>query len=348
VPASAINTGALAKAFQYELNQALLANGLDASVSVAAADGASGRRRRRLAQAAGATVTYTITVMVPAGRDAADVLGKAKAAAQATATNRDVLRRLLASAVDIGSLDIEDLITAMIASTKVEGEVAADAGSTRSPSPGGKSPSPGSKSPAAPSGKSPSPSPGGKSPGPAAANTATVEITQNLPGVAAADVDTKALGDGMATEVNEDLAAKGLTASVTAIATDSGAAASGRRLLQASPTYGGDDESSSTGCTIIYIIIIPIPKGQNGDTVAEVAQSTAEGTATDPDVLMVLLKASLPPGLLANIEKLIQAMIESTVGGTGLVSPALRSPKPVLRGFGVLDLCQCHSCCYAL
>jgi hypothetical protein len=70
VPASAINTGALAKGFQYELNQKLAADGLSAQVSVEAT-ALSGRRRLR--QAGTSQVKYTIVVMVPVGKDASKV-----------------------------------------------------------------------------------------------------------------------------------------------------------------------------------------------------------------------------------------------------------------------------------
>jgi hypothetical protein len=65
------------RAFQYELNQKLAADGLSAQVSVSASDlSAGGRRRRRLTQAAGTSqLKYTIVVMVPVGRDAAEVGG---------------------------------------------------------------------------------------------------------------------------------------------------------------------------------------------------------------------------------------------------------------------------------
>jgi hypothetical protein len=51
-------------------------------------------------------------------------------------------------------------------------------------------------------------------------------------------INAAALGDGMATELNKNLASKGLTAQVTATATDQ-AAGSGRRLQQAGGSYGG-------------------------------------------------------------------------------------------------------------
>ncbi len=133
VPASAIDTGKWARTFQYELNQKLAADGLDASVTVAASDlSSSGRRRRRLAQAAGTSqLKYTIVVMVPTGKDASQVMAKAKAAAEATAKDRAVLRRLLQLCLPadlLASLDIEKLIDAMIASTVVEAEASEPGG----------------------------------------------------------------------------------------------------------------------------------------------------------------------------------------------------------------------------
>ena len=127
MPASVIDTGKWARTFQYELNQKLAADGLDASVAVTASDLSTGRRRRRLSQAAAATsqLKYTIVVMVPTGKDASEVMAKAKAAAEATAKDRDVLRRLLQLCLPadlLASLDIEKLIDAMIASTVVEAE----------------------------------------------------------------------------------------------------------------------------------------------------------------------------------------------------------------------------------
>ncbi len=79
MPASAIDTGALAKGFMYELNQKLAADGLSAQVDVQASDLAAtgGRRRRRLSQAGTSQVKYTIVVMVPFGRDVAEVGGRA-------------------------------------------------------------------------------------------------------------------------------------------------------------------------------------------------------------------------------------------------------------------------------
>jgi hypothetical protein len=71
VPAFAINTGALASGFQFELNQRLATDGLSAQVSVVASDLPTGRRR--LHQAGTAQVKYTVVVMVPAGKDAASV-----------------------------------------------------------------------------------------------------------------------------------------------------------------------------------------------------------------------------------------------------------------------------------
>jgi hypothetical protein len=54
VPASAIDTGALATGLQYELNQRLAADGLDAQVSAQASDLPSSGAGRRLHQAGAA------------------------------------------------------------------------------------------------------------------------------------------------------------------------------------------------------------------------------------------------------------------------------------------------------
>jgi hypothetical protein len=71
VPASSIDTGGWARAFQYELNQRLAADGLSAQVGVEASqDDPAGRR---LHQAGTSQLEYTIVVMVPVGRDARQV-----------------------------------------------------------------------------------------------------------------------------------------------------------------------------------------------------------------------------------------------------------------------------------
>jgi hypothetical protein len=66
VPASAIDTGALARGFQYELDQKLAASGLSSTVSVSATEPAAGRRRRLVQSTGAAQVEYTLVVMVPA------------------------------------------------------------------------------------------------------------------------------------------------------------------------------------------------------------------------------------------------------------------------------------------
>jgi hypothetical protein len=74
VPASAIDTGALATGFQFELNQKLAAEGLSAQVGVQASDLLpSGGRRLRQAGGATSQLKYTIGIMVPAGEDPASV-----------------------------------------------------------------------------------------------------------------------------------------------------------------------------------------------------------------------------------------------------------------------------------
>jgi hypothetical protein len=232
VPASAIDTGALAKAFQYELIQKLAADGLSAQVSVEATN-LSGRRRR-LHQAGTAQIKYTIVVMVPVGSDASNVRGCsfgldgwcctycrrpmparpaswvmnshdvasllsgselrqtacllklpqvttiAKAAAKAVATDKAILRRLLQLCLPadlFSSLNIDALIDAMIKTTVVDADVS------------GGSP-PGSQTPRGASRATP---PGSKTPpgsygSPAAAKTASVKVTQTIPGVSASQV----------------------------------------------------------------------------------------------------------------------------------------------------------------
>jgi hypothetical protein len=92
----------------------------------------------------------------------------------------------------------------------------------------------------------------------------------------------------MAAELNKDLAAKGLTATVTATATDSPKPASGgRRLHQGS--YGGS-YGGQVSCIVVYIVVIPVPAGQTLAAVEDVAQSTAESTAKDPAVMVGLLQ----------------------------------------------------------
>jgi hypothetical protein len=272
VPASAINTGALAKGFQYELTQKLAADGLDAQVSVVAKDLS---RRRRLHQAGTSQIKYSIVVMVPAGQNAEKVRGPpaepragaltgaagpywshvhspmphppaasatcalaapisqgpgccpplqvmivVKAAAKAVATDRAILRRLLQLCLPanlFSSLNIDELIDAMIASTVVEAEIADPGASTPSPKPA----------------TSPSPS-AGTSPKPAAASppgqSASISVSQTLPGVPASAVDAGVMASGMGDAINKGLAADGLTATVTATVSDS--PASGRRLQQ--------------------------------------------------------------------------------------------------------------------
>ncbi len=188
----------------------------------------------------------------------------AKAASQAVATDRSVLRRLLQDCLPadlLARLDIEALIDAMIASTVVA------AGGI----------DPGSGSGKTPPGKTPP----GKTP-PGKANEVSVQVTQTLPGVPASAVDEKALGDAMAEEMNKNLAKDGLTATVTATASD--APATGRRLQQ-SGGYGG-------GCILIYVLIIPIPAGSTPSAVTTIAKTTATNTATNPTVLMALLTVS--------------------------------------------------------
>ncbi len=200
----------------------------------------------------------------------------AKAASQAVATDRSVLRRLLQDCLPadlLARLDIEALIDAMIASTVVTVDVT-DSGSGKTPP--GKTPS--GKTP-------PGKTPPGKTP-PGKANEVSVQVTQTLPGVPASAVDEKALGDKMAEEMNKNLAKDGLTATVTATASD--APATGRRLQQ-SGGYGG---GYGGGCILIYVIIIPIPAGSTPSAVTTIAKTTATNTATNPTVLMALLTVS--------------------------------------------------------
>ncbi len=198
------------------------------------------------------------------------VLAIARAAAEAVATDRAVLRRLLQLCLPadlLASLDIEALLDAMIASTAVDGSVAAP-GSGGSGSGNGTGTS--------------SPSPPGK------AATISLRVTQELPQVPASAVDATALGRQMAQELNQGLAAQGLTAEVTATATDaSGSSTAGRRLQQGGGAYGG-------GCTLVYIITIAVPPGQAPSSVTSVARSVSLATARDEGVLRSLLEVGGP------------------------------------------------------
>jgi hypothetical protein len=179
----------------------------------------------------------------------------ASAAAKAAATDRAILRRLLQLCLPadlLNSLDIDALIDAMIASTVVETDVSGGSGS------GGMTP-PGSVAKTPPgSGARTPPGSGARTPPGVAAKSVSVEVKQTIPGVSAADLDTSKLGAGMATELNKDLAKKGLTATVTATATDKPAAGR-RRLQQASgyggePTSGGYGEEEGPGCIVVYVV----------------------------------------------------------------------------------------------
>jgi hypothetical protein len=193
------------------------------------------------------------------------VLGIASAAAEAVATDRAALRRLLQLCLPadlLASLDIEALLDAMIASTAVDGSVAA-------PGSGGNGTGTSSPSP------------------PSKAATISLRVTQELPQVPASSVDATALGRQMAQELNRGLAAQGLTAEVTATATDaSGSSTSGRRLQQSGGAYGG-------GCTLVYIITIAVPPGQAPSSVTSVARSVSLATARDEGVLQSLLEVGL-------------------------------------------------------
>ncbi len=96
----------------------------------------------------------------------------------------------------------------------------------------------------------------------------------------------------MAAALNADLASSGLTAKVTATASDAPASSSGRRLLAGG--YGGGPEAvtftSSGGCVIVYNLVIPIPAGQSPSAVASLAQASATNTAQDSAVVVALLK----------------------------------------------------------
>jgi hypothetical protein len=96
----------------------------------------------------------------------------------------------------------------------------------------------------------------------------------------------------MATELNADLAMRGLP-SATVAATASDVAAGRRRLQQGG--YGGAGSGATDGisCIVVYVIVIPIPSGQTAADVAGAAQTTATATAKSPGVLMALLKVSL-------------------------------------------------------
>ena len=98
----------------------------------------------------------------------------------------------------------------------------------------------------------------------------------------------------MGTELNKELGKKGLTATVTATATD--ALASGRRLLQQG-SYGDDGTGGAYGggisCVVVYVIVIPIPAGQTASSVESVGAATALATAKNPSVLMILLTVSV-------------------------------------------------------
>jgi hypothetical protein len=280
--------------FTYELNQKLAADGLSAQVSVAASD-LAGRRRLRQAGTSQLKYTIVVMVPVgkdasavgagaaarawlyvapceracpaaplraagahktrrrslhhvpgchkPATTTAGPQVSQiAQAAAKAAATDRAILRRLLQLCLPadlLATLDIDALIDAMIASTVVEADISGGSGMTP----------PGS------SAKTP-PGSGGKTPPGVAAKSVSVEVKQTIPGVSAADVDTSKLGAGMAAELNKDLAKKGLTATVTATATDSPA---GRRRLQQAGGYGEEPTTGSygeegPGCIVVYVV----------------------------------------------------------------------------------------------
>jgi hypothetical protein len=97
----------------------------------------------------------------------------------------------------------------------------------------------------------------------------------------------------MTTELNKALSKDGLSATVTATATD--ALASGLRLLQQGG-YGDDTGSGAYGggisCVVVYVIVIPIPAGRTASSVESVGAATALATAKNPSVLMILLTVS--------------------------------------------------------
>ncbi len=205
--------------------------------------------------------------MPPALRPVPKVLSTARAAARAAAADRALLRRLLQQSLPadlLARLDIEALIAAIVATATVDESVTA----------------PGSDGEGAP------PTP------PSKASAVNIRVTQALPGVPASAVDNAALGDKLAEELNRRLASQGLSAEVTATATDassggssSGTAAGHRHLLQASGSYGG-------GCILVYIIVVGGAPGQAPSAVTAAARSASLTATQDTSVLRVLLQVS--------------------------------------------------------